>query len=302
MNACGWIGLAGVGLALLVPQEGGAGQKEELSFRAIGTNEFVFDTGVLRGKLHADGKSRGLSSVIHIPSGTRLDASMGLFSHYRVFSSNKRYGAGAWDWPSEAALRPDGSVEVRWPAAADRPFELGAVYRWAAPDTLDLETTVLAKTNLAKFESFLASYFTPGFTNSLVNTGAPGTPNWIAAEPSHGVWLVFPRDDSALKIIQDGRWKFEPNPVDWVVMPEFSGTATGIRREPVAGLAAVLMSPRKDCFAVFTPHQMEPHYSMYLSLFGRDLQVGEKAAARCRLVVGPALSTAEVSALAGKYQ
>jgi hypothetical protein len=67
-------------------------------------------------------------------------------------------------------------------------------------------------------------------------------------------------------------------------------------------LAAVLMSPRKDCFAVFTPHQMEPHYSMYLSLFGRDLQVGEKAAARCRLVVGPALSTAEVSALTGKYQ
>ena len=93
---------------------------------------------------------------------------MGLFGHYRVFSANKRYGTAAWDWPSEARLRPDGSVEVRWPSAEDRPFELRAVYRWAAPDTLDLETTVQAKTNLAKFESFLASYFAEGFTNACV--------------------------------------------------------------------------------------------------------------------------------------
>ena len=31
--------------------------------------EYVFDTGFLRGKIRAGGKSRGLSSVVHIPSG-----------------------------------------------------------------------------------------------------------------------------------------------------------------------------------------------------------------------------------------
>jgi len=80
---------------------------------------------------------------------------MGLFGHYRVFSANKRHGTAAWYWPSDAQLRQDGSVEVRWPAAEDRPFELRAVYRWAAPDTLDLETSVQAKTNLAKFTRML---------------------------------------------------------------------------------------------------------------------------------------------------
>ena len=140
----------------------------KLAFFASGTNEFTFDTGVLKGKLRAGGKSTGLSSVVHLPTGLTLDSSMGLFGHYRVFSANKRYGTAAWDWPSEARLRPDGSVEVRWPSAEDRPFELRAVYRWAAPDTLDLETSVQAKTNLAKFESFLASYFSEGFTNACV--------------------------------------------------------------------------------------------------------------------------------------
>src|ERR1017187_8906776 len=104
-----------------------------LAFSASGTNEFTFDTGVLKGKLRADGKSRGLTSVVHLPTGATLDSSMGLFSHYRVFSANKRFGTAAWDWPSEAKLRRDGSVEVRWPSAEDRPFELHAVYRWAAP-------------------------------------------------------------------------------------------------------------------------------------------------------------------------
>jgi len=300
MKIWGWIALTGV--SILSTAVCHAGESQSLAFRASGAKEFVFDTGVLRGKLRADGKSRGLSSVIHIPSGKRLDASMGLFSHYRVFSANHRYGMAAWDWPSEAQLQPDGSVEVRWPAAPGRPFELGAVYRWAAPDTLDLVTTVLAKTNLAKFESFLASYFTPGFTNALVNTGGSGNLNLVAAEPSRGVWLVFPRDDSAKQIIQDGRWKFEPNPVDWILMPDFSGSALGIRRDPAAGLTAILMSPRTDCFAVYTPHQMEPHYSMYLSFFGRDLQAGEKAQAKARLVVRANLADADLAQLSHTYR
>jgi hypothetical protein len=98
-------------------------------FSAAGANEFSFDTGVLRGKLRAEGRSRGLSSVIYLPAGMRLDSSMGLFSHYRVFSAGKRYGTAAWDWPSEARLGSDGAVEARWPEAEGRPFELRARYR-----------------------------------------------------------------------------------------------------------------------------------------------------------------------------
>jgi len=46
------------------------------------------------------------------------------------------------------------------------------------------------------------------------------------------------------------------------------------------------MGSRKDCFAIFTPFQTEPHYSMYLSLFGRDLRAGQTAETRTRLWIG----------------
>ncbi len=203
------LGICGVSLAQAQAQQPGNGS---LAFRASGTNEFTFDTGVLKGKLRAGGKSKGLSAVVHLPTGVTLDSSMGLFGHYRVFSANQRYGTAAWDWPSDASLRPDGSVEVRWPSAADRPFELRAVYRWAAPDTLDLETSVLARTNLAKFESFLASYFAEGFTNSCVLVRSNGQPCLATADPSYGIWQAFPRDDQAVAIIKDGRWNHPAQP------------------------------------------------------------------------------------------
>ena len=258
-----------------------------LSFEPAGTNGFTFDTGVLRGKLRADGKSKGLSAVVHIPTGVVLDSSLGLFSHYRVFSANHRYGTAAWDWPSEARLAPDGSVEVRWPATIERPFELSAVYRWAAPDTLDLETRVQAKTNLVNFESFLASYFSEGFTNAAVWVRPKGVRRgrFMAPDRSCGYWLAFPCDEAAVSIIRDGRWKYAPSPVDWVIQPPLA-QPFGLRRCPANGLRALLMSPPQDCFAVLTPFETEPHRSMYLSLFGRDLKAGDTARARARLVIG----------------
>ena len=226
-------GLVVVQVALLATQAQSAPKPNPLAFVAAGTNGFTFDTGALRGKLRADGKSKGLSSVEHIASGTRLDRSMGLLGHYRVFTANNRYGVGAWDWPGDATLRPDGSVEARWPATAERPFELRAIYRWASPTALYVETIVQAKTNLEKFESFLASYFAGNFTNSLAYVaeppGKPGIAGFMAAEPGAGLWQAFPRDDVAMAIFRDGRWTIPPNPVEWVEMPRLA-KPLGIRR------------------------------------------------------------------------
>lgn len=287
------------GMALAQPQvKPPAGTR--LAFTAFGTNEFAFDTGVLKGKLRAGGKSTGLSSVVHLPTSLTLDSSMGLFGHYRVFSANKRYGTAAWDWPSEAKLRPDGSVEVLWPSAEDRPFELHAVYCWAAPDTLDLETSVQAKTNLSRFESFLASYFAEGFTNACVCVRSNGGQSLEAADKGSGIWQAYPRDDQAVSILQDGRWKFLPNPVDWVIRPHLA-KPLGIRRCPANDLQVALMSPPSDCFAVLTPFEDEPHRSMYLSLFGKDLQAGQTARARARLVVGTKLTGETIDRLYSDY-
>ena len=259
---------------IVLPAHAQAGPANSLAFTPATNGSFTFDTGELRGVLRAEGKSTGLQSVTHVASGRRLDTSMGLMSHYRVFTTGKRYGAGAWDWPSTAKLDERGAVEVLWPANEDRPFELRAVYRWMTPGALDVETIVLAKQNLPKFESFLASYFQPGFTNALAvvsGSGNPDSPSYLAAAKSAGDWQMFPRDDAAVSVIQDGRWKLPPNPVEWTIRPRFL-RPVAIRCDKASNLAAVLMVRQDECFTVAMPYETEGHRSLYFSLFGHDLK------------------------------
>jgi hypothetical protein len=262
----------------------------KFAFSSNDKGEYLFDTGVLRGKLRPDGKSLGLSSVILVPSGVRLNGRYGIFSFYRIFTTNKRYGHAAWDWPSVSKLLPDGGVQIIWPEGKDHPFEITAIYHLTEETTVDLETTVKAQKELQQFEVFLASYFHESFPSPYVyaktNPQKKGNPGFILAEKSFGDWQMFPRDKNVLQPIRDGRWEKEPNPVNWAIMPNLAAPVC-VRRNAEANLAVVLMAPREDCFAISTPYRGEGHYSLYLSLFGRDVKAGEKVRSRCRLVVAP---------------
>lgn len=265
-----------------------------LAFTKSDQGGYAFDTGVLRGTLCPNGKPQGLVSVVYVPTGTRLDRGAGILSYYRVFTTNKRYGTAAWEWPgASTALQPDGAVRVSWPSAADRPFEMSALYRWKDPQTLDVETTVRAVENLSKFEAFVASYFDETFPSPFVfvmeNPDAQGNPGFMAATKARGDWQIFPRDPGVLPLLNDGRWKIEPYPLNWAVMPYLQATI-GLRRNTTAGLTAVLMAPTTECFAMATPYEGESHYSLYPSLFGRDIKAGETATAHTRLVVAKDVS------------
>lgn len=269
----------------------------DLRFHAAGGGEFRFDTGVLHGTFRSQGRSIGLLPVTHAASGTVLARSMGLFGVYRVFSGGRRFGNGMWSWPSEASLAPSGAVTVRWPPAAGRPFEMKAAYRWAGPETLDVEISVTPEEDLRGFETFLASYFGEQFTRAAVPARVGG---FLAAEEDQGRWQMFPRSAASLVLIRDGRWKIPPNPVDWAIRPEFEWPLA-VRRAPASGLAAVVMAPAEDCFSVATPHQTDPHYSLYLSLFGRDAGKGETARARARLAVLEAADEGRIRKLYSDY-
>ncbi len=273
-----------------------------LAFVAEGKG-FRFDTGVLRGTLRPEGKSLGLGPVTDVASGAALAGAYGLCSHYRLLDAETRYGGGAWDWASAAKLLPDGAVESSWAADQAHPFDLKAVYHWAAPGTLDVTTSLTAKKALSRMEVFLASYFV-GFAQSLVYVKAcpetGGKPGFLEAKKAAAVWQMFPRDDDAVKLITDGRWKRPPSPVDWKVMPPLAGPM-GMRRNAKAGLTALVMAPPGDCFAVATPYGDEGHGSLYLSLFGRDIKAGETATARSRLVIGREITDEKAIALYDGY-
>jgi hypothetical protein len=253
----------------------------DLRFHPAEGGAFHFDTGVLKGTLRSEGRSIGLLPATHLESGSELARSMGLFGVYRVFSEGRRYGNGMWSWPSEARAASGGAVEVRWPAVEERPFEMRALYRWSGPAALDVEISVRPEEELRGFEAFLASYLGKTFTDSAVLTKDG---RFTAADRASGAWQMFPRDAGAVARIRDGRWKIPPSPVDWVIRPEFEGPIA-IRRDPASGVTVAFMAPAADCFAVSTPHEGETHFSLYMSLFGRDLKKGETARARARLVV-----------------
>lgn len=264
---------------------------------------FRFDTGALRGIVREGGQSLGLRPVEDVSGGILLSRSMGLCSHYRLLDDRKRYGEAGWDWSSQATLLADGALRVQWAADDSHPFSMQAIYRWSAPQTLDVRTTVQAVRPLQNMEVFLASYFegfAPSYAYVKQDPGSGGAPGMMQAERSRGVWQMFPRDAAAVAMIKDGRWERPPHPVDWTIMPKLAGPL-GMRRDAASGLTALVMSRPADCFAVATPYSEESHRSLYLSLFGCDLAEGESATANARLIVDREISDARAIELYEAY-
>jgi hypothetical protein len=282
-----------------------AAESQELAFKPAGNSMFTFDTGVVKGRLSAGQKSQGIPAMVDVKSSVAIAASgpefPGLLSYYRVFSANKRYGNAVRDWPKSAALLPDGTVQIQWSAADAHPVEITAIYRWKAPDTLDLITVVKPSVDMKDFEVFLSSYFTKNFKSRIYCKAPfhlPGKPSFVSADVNplvRGTYPAFPRDHRAAEIIYDGRWDYGPNPVQMSVTQMLAAPLC-MRQDAKNKIAVLLMSRPEDCFAIVTPYNMDPpdgvsnHYSMYMSLFGRDLKAGETAQARVRLVVGQNIS------------
>jgi hypothetical protein len=269
-----------------------------LAFTPTGA-EFRFDTGALRGTLRSRGRSLGMTPVVDKRSGAAIAGDYGLLSPYRMLDAEHRYGDGGWDWPSTAQLLGNGSVQVDWSEDAVHPFTMQAVYRLHAANTLDVTIRVVARRRLRDFELFLASYF-QGFPVALAYVqGDPesdGTPRFLEAKRSAGDWQMFPANAHAVALAGDGRWKRLPHPVDWRIMPRLA-EPLGMRRDASTGLVAVVMAAPQDCFALSMPYGGEGHRSLYLSLFGRDLQAGQPATAQARLVVGQGIADAQAVAM-----
>ena len=119
-------------------------------------------------------------------------------------------------------------------------------------------------------------------------------PGFLAADHCpmiDGLYLFFPRDREASRLIYDRRWECPPNPVQWAVTQRLAAPMA-MRRAAQGGPSILLMSPPEDCFAIAASYNRTPvdgvasHRSIYFSLFGRDLKPGETARARMRMVVG----------------
>ncbi|MFV2066795.1 MAG: hypothetical protein ACC645_07410 [Pirellulales bacterium] len=293
-----WILLAIIGFP---PVAALAGDLPLLSFKPAGDRLFDFDTGAVKGRLRGNGKNQGISSFVDVETGRELTRSVGIFSLYRVFSTDRRWGHAARDWPMTAKLRADGAVEIDWPAREDHPLEITAVYRWKSPTTLDLEIVVRPQRSMPRFELFLSSYFDlqfKAFVYAEPMRSLDAKPGFIAADVNplvRGSYLAFPIDRQAARMFFDRRWAPENGFVPWSVT-RMLGAPIAMKRDAESDITLLLMSRPKDCFAVDLSYNMDPpdgvagHGSVYLSLFGRDIDAGQSERAHVRLVVERDLS------------
>jgi len=299
-------GLAALVATCLIPLATAQAGEPGLAFRPDGEGRYSFDTGQIRGTLRADAKGMGLSQVIHVKTGAGLAVergNMGLLSFYRSFSAGQRWGTYVCAWPKTAKLLPNGAVQFAFPAADDHPFAITATYRIQTPTAIGLTTEVRPTRDLERFEIFLGSYYAAGM-QSLVyvrpNAHRGGKPVFLPADVNplvEGTYLSFPRDEAAARIVLDGRWKMGLHPVQWSIT-RYLAAPMAMRRLEKHDLGCLAMARPQDCFAIGTPYNMAPnpdgvagHYSMYLSLFGKDIKAGEAAEARVRLVVESGLTT-----------
>jgi len=252
--------------------------------------EYLVDTGALRGTFRLEGKSIGFVPFFSVSPELEISGSPdilpGLLNFYRVFTTNQRYGESVRGVVSKAELVDGKTLKIVWDADESRPFILTAIYQWKNPEMLDLYISVEAKQTLPNFEIFLSSYLTEKFPESYVYAQTEEGDKFLSTPMDAGFWQVFPRDEQAIPIIQDGRWTIPPSPVDWAVRPFF--------KEPIiyrvnddTKLAVVHIARKEDCFAVLTPHVGEKHYSMYFSLFGKTVEGGQTVSTTVRMIIAP---------------
>lgn len=270
-----------------------------LAFQAAGEGRYAFDTGPLRGRLTVTATGQGICSLVDTASGRELTKGQkdyGIFSFYRLLATDQRWGVAAWGLPKTVELTPDGGASISWSPRPEHPFAITGEFRWVAADMLDLSVEVTPQVAVRRFELFVGSYFADGFACQVYAQGrGKGEPAFLSVDVNPliaGTYVSFPRDHRTAAMIYDGRWLKPPSPVDWAVTG-FIAAPLALKLDKATGLTCVLMSRPQDCFAVNAPYNMEPpedgvagHHSTYFSLFGNDLQAGQKVRAFLRLVVG----------------
>ncbi len=247
--------------------------------------EYLLNTGWLKGVFRPEGKSLGFEPLNIVSPEICLSHSPGILNFYRVFKTNHRFGESMREIESKAKLLNPRTIEVIWEPSEQTPFELRAIYECKDSKTIDLDVFVKPMVDLPNFEVFLSSYLNERFPEPFIYAkDESGESKFLSTPPELGVWHAFPRDEDAINIIKDGRWTYPPSPVDWIIRPFFAEPII-YRRDKESGLVVLQMAQKDSCFSIMAPHVGESHYSMYFSLFGRDIKQAESVRARIRMVV-----------------
>ncbi|MCP4785444.1 MAG: hypothetical protein GY903_22890 [Fuerstiella sp.] len=269
---------------------------------------YRFETEAVSGSYLTAGEYQGMRDLVHRPTGVQLAAGEtlpGLVAPYRVFGNGRRYD-DVRDRPNQAEVVPEG-LRIRYPSDEANPFDLEQLYCWSG-DVLDVHSTITAHEDLLRFELCISSYLSAGFrafvsrqSNEWGEQGGRIVP--VDVNPMTDVYAMFPRDETAMGIMFDGRWDLPPYPVRWTV-PAWFDLPLAYRRQAKTGVMGLAMGDPRECYAIGIsvndpPEDPDPdrgYQAIYFYLFGRDIRQHEIASARVRWVIGKDLTEQEIHA------
>ena len=272
---------------------------------------YAFETAEIQGVLRPGNEfpHHGLTSLVHKATGVEFVHPLyAILNLYRFMHCDP---AGTTGMDSDLGNPRQGerdieadanSVTLRW-ALQDPAHPVMAIrYEIQEPATIDMTVTVMPNAAARDFEALLACYFDPAHVPHVYlardRFELEDEPGRFGDEPElapvnvnpvfRGGVLVYPRDEDAVGVSVDGRWRDIARfaPVRRYKLP------VCFQADRQRRVAAVLMSRPEDCFAVSSGYdspdardRFHKHNPLYLSLFGGSLEPGVARAARARLVV-----------------
>ena len=274
---------------------------------------YAFETDEIQGALRPGNEfpHHGLTHLVHKATGVEFVHPLYAILNLYRFMHRDPAGGAATGMDSDLGNPRQGerrveadasSVTLRWALQAPTHPEMAIRYEIVEPATIDMTVTVTPNAIAHDFEALLACYFDPVHLPHVYlardRFELEDEPGLYADEPElapvnvnpvfRGGVLAYPRDEDAVGISVDGRWRdiARFSPVRRYKVP------VCFQADRQQRVAAVLMSRPDDCFAVSSGYdspdardRFHKHNPLYLSLFGGTLEPGEKRTARARLVV-----------------
>ncbi len=272
---------------------------------------YAFETAEIQGALRPGNEfpHHGLTHLVHKATGVEFVHP--LYAILNLYRFMHRAASGATGMDSDLGNPRQGerdvaadanSVTLRW-ALQDPAHPVVSIrYAILEPATIDMTVTVTPNGEARDFEALLACYFDPAHVPHVYlardRFELEDEPGRFGDEPEltpvnvnpvfRGGVLVYPRDEDAVGVSVDGRWRdiARFSPVRRYKVP------VCFQADRQQRVAAVLMSRPEDCFAVSSGYdspdardRFHKHNPLYLSLFGGALEPGVARTARARLVV-----------------
>ena len=272
---------------------------------------YAFETAEIQGTLRPGNEfpHHGLTHLVHKSTG--IEFVHPLYAILNLYRFMHRDPSAATGMDSDLGNPRQGerhveaaanSVTLRWALQDPTHPEMAIRYKIAEPATIDMTVTVTPNAAANDFEALLACYFDPVHVPHVYlardRFELEDEPGRFGDEPElasvvvnpifRGGVLVYPRDEDAVGISVDGRWRdiARFSPVRRYKLP------VCFQADREQQVAAVLMSRPEDCFAVSSGYdspdardRFHKHNPLYLSLFGGTLEPGVARTARARLVV-----------------